>query len=510
MIKNLNTDNFASQNPSLMLEWNYEKNKNIDPHGFTSNSHKIVWWKCKTCGQSWQASIQNRVAHNSGCPYCHNKRTIPGINDLCTVYPDLAKEWNYQKNGILKPSDFLPHSNKKVWWICDKNHEWKACINNRVNGASCPICLQEQKSSLPEQAVYYYASQKYSSVNRAKIAGWEIDVYLPDYRIGIEYDGMYFHSLKGAQSREERKRDDLSKAGVTLMRLKESKQKSSVIGNTISYKLEPKYKNLDEGLIMLFSRIKIITGVDLPDINFQRDHLKIYNSYEHYEKSNNLADKYPEIAKEWNYERNGNLKPEMYYPGSNEVVWWKCNTCGHEWKASVNSRALRNTGCPSCSKADRSRAVRTAKLHKGVNDLATVYPDLAKEWDFEKNIDMIPSDYSIGSHKKVWWICPIHNTSYQCVIKNRVNGHGCPVCGNVKKATSHRINHLDVGVNDLKTKFPELVLDWDYEKNGDLLPENCSYGSHDIVWWKCHNCGYEWHTSINHRTSGAKCPKCKK
>ena len=50
------------------------------------------------------------------------QKVIPGKNDLLTVYPELAKEWNYEKNDDLMPSSVLPGSHKKVWWKCSKNH----------------------------------------------------------------------------------------------------------------------------------------------------------------------------------------------------------------------------------------------------------------------------------------------------------------------------------------------------------------------------------------------------
>ena len=35
---------------------------------------------------------------------------------LAEARPDLAKEWNYEKNGDLKPEDVSCGSGKKVWW----------------------------------------------------------------------------------------------------------------------------------------------------------------------------------------------------------------------------------------------------------------------------------------------------------------------------------------------------------------------------------------------------------
>ena len=52
----------------------------------------------------------------------------------------LMKEWNYDKNNNLEPSVFMPNSNKKVWWICSKGHEYEAYIIDKNNGPGCPIC----------------------------------------------------------------------------------------------------------------------------------------------------------------------------------------------------------------------------------------------------------------------------------------------------------------------------------------------------------------------------------
>ena len=59
---------------------------------------------------------------------------------------------------------------------------------------------------------------------------------------------------------------------------------------------------------------------------------------------------FPEIAKEWNREKNGNLLPEDVLSGSGKKVWWKCSKCGYEWQTAVHLRTGKNqTGCPICS-----------------------------------------------------------------------------------------------------------------------------------------------------------------
>ncbi|MBE5745632.1 MAG: hypothetical protein E7355_05845, partial [Clostridiales bacterium] len=131
---------YVSDNARLMAEWDWEKNNELElfPQTLTLGSNKKVWWKC-TKEHEWQAIIADR---NRGyaCPYCMGQKVLKGYNDLATLNPLLAKEWNYEKNGNLKPEQFTTGSGKKIWWRCQKGHEWQAHINNRSKGIGCPCC----------------------------------------------------------------------------------------------------------------------------------------------------------------------------------------------------------------------------------------------------------------------------------------------------------------------------------------------------------------------------------
>lgn len=127
-----------SSNPEIAKEWNYERSGSLKPENFTANSSKKVWWKCSK-GHEWQATIADRN-NGRGCPYCAGQKVLIGINDLLTINPALAAEWNHAKNGNLKPEHFTANSKKQVWWICGNGHEWQATICNRNKGRGCPYC----------------------------------------------------------------------------------------------------------------------------------------------------------------------------------------------------------------------------------------------------------------------------------------------------------------------------------------------------------------------------------
>ena len=238
-----------------------------------------------------------------------------------------------------------------------------------------------------------------------------------------------------------------SKKGIRIITVAESDQ-NAVFGDTIEYIYNSSNKaSLNWAIQRLFELLES----DNISIDASRDESKIYNQYIALEKENSLASKYPEIAKQWNFEKNLSLKPEMIMPNSNKKIWWKCEN-GHEWQAVVSSRTSGGLGCPYCA---------GQKVLSGYNDLCTTNPEIASEWHPTKNGDLLPSMVSAGAGQKVWWICPVCNKDYQTAIYHRSNGKGCPYC-------SSKI--IESGVNDLASHNPTLAAEWNLERNGDLTP----------------------------------------
>lgn len=74
-------------------------------------------------------------------PYCGDRKVLKGYNDLRTTHPEIAREWNKERNGDLKPTNVITSSNKRVWWKCKEGHEWSGLIVNRARrGKADPGC----------------------------------------------------------------------------------------------------------------------------------------------------------------------------------------------------------------------------------------------------------------------------------------------------------------------------------------------------------------------------------
>ena len=477
-------NDLSSRFPNLANEWHPTKNVPLIPSNVSCGSKNKVWWLGK-CGHEWEATIYERAINHTSCPYCKNSKVLTGFNDLQTKFPELAKEWHPTKNGIVIPSEVLFGSHRKVWWCCEKGHEWKAQVKSRTrSGRGCPKCALETQSSFPEQAVFFYVSKIYADAkNRYVVDSFEIDVYVPSTKIGIEYDGRFYHSSTYSSIRETNKNSSLHKKGIRLIRIKES-DSNKVTNDIIYYKYNSNYSFLNWAILSLFH----ILGIDFEDVDIVRDHNIILEQYIESNKNNSLALKYPDIAKEWNYDKNGRLTPSMFSYSSNKKIWWLCSK-GHEWQDTISHRSG-NRGCPYCS---------GRRIIKGENDLATTHSELVREWDYEKNIVLSPNDVSFGSQKKVWWRC-LQGHEWEAEICSRaINNTGCPVCSGKKTLT---------GYNDLSTVNPNLAKEWDYDKNQPLIPTQVSACSHKKAWWKCSACGSTWAAVIKNRNNGSGCPYC--
>lgn len=207
-------------------------------------------------------------------------------------------------------------------------------------------------------------------------------------------------------------------------------------------------------------------------------------------QENDLASRFPSLAKQWHPTKNGALTPDMVAAGSTRKVWWRCEK-GHEWRAVITSRTTGSSGCPVCT---------GKKIIPGENDLASCFPEIAAQWHPEKNESLMPTQVSPSSNRKVWWKCPLGH-DYQAVVGARtVNGSGCPYCAGRKVLP---------GFNDLASLEPEVAKQWHPTLNGSLTPEKVTPGSHYKVWWECAE-GHVWQAVVYSRTgvNRTNCPVC--
>lgn len=219
-------NDFATRHPELACEWS-ERNLPLTPDEISVKSQKNVWWKCGTCGYEWKAVIKARAC-GLECPVCADRAVKQGYNDLATTDPHLLKEWDYEKNTDVLPTQISRHSMRYVWWRCAFGHSRRDRISNRtIEHKRCPSCESDFEAVLPQLLIKYYANQQHIAVavNDEDTIGVLLDTYIPDLKLA------FIVSYKGTQ-REDAEVNVIAhlckQRGITLVRLKLGKEREEI------------------------------------------------------------------------------------------------------------------------------------------------------------------------------------------------------------------------------------------------------------------------------------------
>ena len=157
-------NDLQTKNPEIASEWDFELNSPVRPHEVLYRADKPFHWLCKEHGHSWKVSVYKRAEEGSGCPYCGNYFCLTGFNDLETLFPEIAAQWDSVRN-VIGPSQVLARSQKSAWWICIEGHKWRAKPGTRVGsenrrGSGCPGCAKSGFDASQPADLYFIENEK--------------------------------------------------------------------------------------------------------------------------------------------------------------------------------------------------------------------------------------------------------------------------------------------------------------------------------------------------------------
>lgn len=348
-------------------------------------------------------------------------------DSLGVLFPDLAKQWNKERNGTLTPSDVRPGSNRATWWFCGWGHEWKTPVVNRTGGTGCPYCSNQ--TSRLEVRIFSELKHVFGEVEwRKKLQGRiECDIYMPTLKTAIEIDGFRWH--REGVKKDKNKEKLLKKAGVKLYRLRD-KRLPTLSERDVRFTEGDRHLGI---VIRLMDKLREdLRGKHLQTVNRYLKTAQLQNQREYNQilsflpgppPDKSLARLNPSLASQWHFRKNAPLTPFMFTLRSGKKVWWICEQ-GHEWEASVHNRTSQKpTGCPFC----------LGRFATEKNNLLMSNPEIAKQWHPSKNGNLSPTGVSSGSNKKVWWLCEKRH-EWEARIQDRAKGTGCPVCWKLRRA----------------------------------------------------------------------------
>ena len=494
--------------PEIAKQWDFEKN-DVTPNKVSARSNTKRFWLC-AAAHSYDASPDKRV-RGAGCPYCNNRRLLVGYNDLKTVYPSIAEEWDYTKNEG-RPENYTFRSTKKANWICSQcQTHWESRICDRVDAkyGGCPKCSARKRGEERHKKAI-------------EIRGGITDPFLLS-----EWD--YERNIRGPEH-------------YTLY----SNEVVYWICSKCGYRFKAKICNRARRKSCACCSGKIVvSGI------------------------NDLATTHPQLAEEWHPTKNGDLSPRNVSYGMAKKVWWICQE-GHEYQATILHRSS-GTSCPVCNSGRQTSFAEQAVFYY----LKQVFPDAINHYKdiFNKSMEVdiyIPSiklaiEYDgmawhksdkIEREKRKYAICQ-RNGIRLLRLREKISEKDMDTADeylslgegplyepkhlekvirflldkidpetNVWTRRNPSAIHSKISINikrdereirsymtrlnngSLAECLPELAKEWHPTKNGTLTPDKVKPHSDIMAWWRCSKCGNEYFSSVEKRSYGTGCPRC--
>ena len=193
--------------------------------GLDYSKVKYVNMHTKVCiidpvyGEFWQEP----VVHLKGC--VHPKRSIDNKANKQRYTTDTFKELCHRIHPDYILDKVIYHSSQeKVCIVCPKHGEFYSCPDALLQGKGCPKCgnhLSTGEDELYNILKLKLGEDKVIKCDKNELDGLEIDILIPSLNIGIEFNGLRWHSEKFKQNKNYHINKTLNceKKGISLIHI---------------------------------------------------------------------------------------------------------------------------------------------------------------------------------------------------------------------------------------------------------------------------------------------------
>ena len=429
--------------PELAKEWHPTKNGELTPFDVMPQSHQKVWWKCPN-GHEYQSVIYARK--NKGCPICDSEKRTSFPEQAIRFYlGKLFPSEGRRKVGGFEADIYCPTYNLAIEYDGEYFHKGDKSLarEERKNTyfIEQKILLVRIKETKKQMGLGCFATeygydiithytQDYDNIPEVVSTILEIvnSKYQESYAIDVDIvrDKVEIINLyaqqKDALSFINQKplgalKWNYEKNGNIDLRVlpKTSKKKYWWKCPTCNYEWYGTLDNVVNSLTCAKCSRQIKTNYDVAPETLAESTVSFR------ELPINLLTENPSLAAQWHPTKNGFFKPIHVTPKSGKRVWWLCPDCGYEWAQIIKTRSNEKNArmCPKCANNQKK---------SNISNIIPFNPILIKEWHPTKNGSKKLTDFTYGSNAKAYWKCSKCSTEYECSIKSRKNGGGCPKC----------------------------------------------------------------------------------
>lgn len=430
---------YVSEDVQLLEKWDFSKNTVHPSTVKTNNSTLRAWWICDK-NHSFDIFVRDFFRSPKRlCPYCRGKRFGKGINDLQTMYPEIAEKLDEVKSEI-SASEIKAAGHKKYWWFCEKEHSYYLSIDQRIRGTGCGVCDGRQI----QIGVNDFASVNPDLANELNV---ELSgITAQQFTIGSAKEKLFWNCQNGhVYKSTPASRHKGNNCGIC-----DGKQFVSGVNDlkTCYPEIALQYDNTKNSIQshnIFKSSSKTVWWICANNHSFKSSVSKVTSNQKRCEYCsgrklvsgfNDLRTKFPELARELDEIKSG-FKASEVLPGEDRIGHWKCSKCEYEWKSNLRNRTSngRKSGCHACV---------GKVVIKGSNDLLSQRPKAASILNEEKS-GFKADEVSYGSRKNAFWNCSNCSQEIISQVRKRSNLLNQDLCTNC----SHNSSAKEQDVFDL-------------------------------------------------------------
>jgi very-short-patch-repair endonuclease len=421
----------SQSHPEIASEWDQISNADLTPHNVSAFFKQAVWWKCKN-NHSYKVSVYSRV-RSKGCKICsfqfHGEKVRRAkLSSGCSIAegrPDLLIEWNYNRN-VLKPSEIAEKSHKKVWWKCQKAHEWEVSPHARARGTGCPTCSRENAGARVRKWRFKKAGISFATKYPDLLAEWDFkknsfnpSELAPKSNVRAHWVCRFGHKWEASITNRSHNR-----SGCPFCSNQTSRLEVFLLCELRALFLRVEWRKKIDG---------VECDIYLPDISMA---IEVDGEYWHRTKME--ADRSKAV---FLMSRGITLiRVRDSRLDALEGIHVPFIHSAPEIDASLNLISKIADSHPTERLREYIRqGVQINEVHyreimarlpappteKSLKDL---FPELSNEWDYGVNSPLTPDLFVPGSDQKVGWVC-LKGHRWNATIKNRAkNKSGCPIC----------------------------------------------------------------------------------
>ena len=179
------------------------------------NTNEKVKFKCLSCGTIYEQLVWNHLNRKINCPHCIKQFRLNKRIEKRKQYPEWFIDELVNEEDKERARIKLLSTKERVTFKCDKCEKYYTqTVGDHINLSNgsrkhgCPNCIEKYNRSKVELEIEEYVKSIGYNTEHKRFKDsndrlFEVDIFIPERNVGIEYNGSYYHNIEQFRINED-------------------------------------------------------------------------------------------------------------------------------------------------------------------------------------------------------------------------------------------------------------------------------------------------------------------